>query len=156
MRACVAHACAEKDSHPDEGLQAVRDLARSLRGSIDKGGGDRGDADSWPSSWKFLFHGTFPYLVGKTLFVLKSGFIALSGLGVGEMQDGDLVVIPPWVGTVMVLRRASCTVQQSRKTVYTYTMAGCAYLHGVMHDETEGQSWAGTLERYSGREYLVR
>ena len=96
-----------------------------------------------------------PYLVGKTLFVLQRGHIALSGLGVGEMQDRDLVVIPPLVGTIMVLRRASRKIQQGRKTMGTYTMVGCAYLHGVMHGETDDQPWAQVLERYEVSEYFV-
>ena len=50
VRACVIHACSEKDFHPDKGLQAVRDLARWVRSSIDKGGSDQGNAGSWQSS----------------------------------------------------------------------------------------------------------
>ncbi|KAI6083982.1 HET-domain-containing protein [Hypoxylon rubiginosum] len=88
-------------------------------------------------------------LTGKTLFVTEGGCF---GIGVDDINDGDVVTIPPQTRAPMVFTREANT--STSGTEY-YRMVGTAYIDGVMNGDLLDSDLVTTIEKQNLEEFLI-
>jgi hypothetical protein len=89
-------------------------------------------------------------LRGKTMF----GVTALLGVGVADVQDGDIVVVSSQFFRPLILRPQQNSASTGRSEE-RFRLVGFAYIGGLMADGCEDYALAAELSLYESKTFAV-